>query len=348
MPLNLLLIDDDSQQRKLVKDALDLFRKQTQFDIILEEADTFNIGLEKINTNRFDAAIIDLRLSNNDTEAKGNSVIKEIRDRLRFPIRIVSGHLGDLEEELKEQTIFFDYYTRDNVDFEKIFNEFISIYETGITRILNYRGRIDSDITNIFWKHVSVILPEFIRKKKISPSWDVEKILLRYISAHILEYLELNIDNNLEAVDNIEFYIKPSIKEKIFTGDILKKKSDDSYWVILTPVCDLATDVKRKEPKAEYVTLVGIQHINSIIAQKPTKDVTKLYQNSLDLKYHYLPKSILFQGGFINFQILQSCLTTDLFKDFDMMLVISNLFRKDIISRFSNYYSRQGQPTLEN
>jgi len=347
MSLKILLIDDDAYQRKIVNDALEIFLKQRDFDIKIEESDNFDDGITKLNNSQFDAAIIDLRLSNNEKEAKGNLFIKEILDRLRFPIRIVSSHLGDLDEDFRTPSFFFNYYTRDAVDFEIIFNEFIDIYETGITQILNYRGRIDSDITNIFWKHISFILPEFIKQKKKNTSWDVEKVLLRYISAHILEYLELNIDNNLEPVNSIEFYIKPSVKGKIFTGDILKKKSDNSYWVIVTPVCDLATDNKRKNPKAEFVSLVRIQDIDSIIAGKNSGEKGKLFSNSLDLKYHFLPKSILFEGGFINFQILNSYRTDEISEEFDIELIISSLFRKDVVSRFANYYSRQGQPLFE-
>ena len=176
----------------------------------------------------------------------------------------------------------------------------------------------------------------------------MEKMLLRYISSHISEYLELSDQNNFEAVHNLEFYIKPPIKTKIFTGDIVKCKKDNSLWVILTPACDLATDENRRSPKAKLVTLALIMPFERIVNGRAIDEITKLKSNNLDLKYHYLPQTVLFGGGFINFQHvisvpIKAFTTTD---EFNVECVITNSFRKDIISRFANYYSRQGQPTF--
>ena len=349
MILNLLLVDDDATQCKLVVDSLEIFKKnELDCDIIIDQANNLEDGLNKLKLNQYDAAIVDLRLENNDHEGKGNLLIKQIKENLRFPLRVVSGYLGDLDDDLRQENYFYACHTRDDVDYEDLFKVFHEIFSTGITRILNNRGRIDNDITNIFWKHISIILPEFIKEKATKKDWDVEKVLLRYISSHISEYLEVSIEDNPEPFHNIEFYIKPQVKIGVFTGDVWKRKSDESFWIVLTPVCDLVTDEKRLVPKAEFVTMVGIQSVDHITKGKNSGDIRKLKSNSMDLKYHYLPECIFFNGGFINFQYVNSVKIDEIKASYDIELVISNSFKKDIIARFAGYYSRQGQPAFLN
>lgn len=348
--MKLLLVDDDTQQNKILKDAVDIFNKESNVKIELEIATTYDNGLTKIRTNsNYDGAIIDLRLAANDQEGLGNRLLKEIISNLRFPVRVITTHRGDLDPELQIENILFKCKGRGEEEYDSVLKEFIKIYNTGITSILNNQGQIQSSITKVFWKHIYDILPEFIEHKEKEPEWDGEKVLLRYISSHILEYLEISIDNNLEPVHNIEFYIKPPVKEKIFTGDIIKFKENNSFGIILTPACDLATDVKRLKPKAKFVTVACIDDYNAVVNGRTPEQIDNLKRNNLDLKFHFLPKTILFQGGFVNFQHIKSIPIKEFEnkENFEVECVITNPFRKDIISRFANYFSRQGQPSFD-
>lgn len=348
--MKLLLVDDDQQQNKVLQDAVDIFNSGSDVKITLDIATNYNDGLVKIRTsNNYDGAIIDLRLEKNDQEGLGNGLLKEIIKNLRFPVRVITTHKGDLDPELQIDNILFKCKGRGEEEYEYVLNEFKKIFLTGITSILNNQGQIQSNITNIFWKHISEILPEFISIKQENPGWDGERVLLRYISSHILEYLEISIDNNLEPVHNIEFYIKPPIKEKIFTGDIIKFKESNKFGLILTPACDLATDSKRPEPAAKLVTIALIEDSNTIFENKNSGDQRRLKSNTFNLKYHYLPNTVLFQGGFVNFQNIISVPIEDFSnkEKVEVECVVTNPFRKDIISRFANYFSRQGQPAFD-
>lgn len=348
--MKLLLVDDDIKQNKILIDAVEIFNTKSQIQVELDVATNFEEGLSKIKTNNnYDGAIIDLRLVANDQVGLGNRLLKEIISNLRFPVRVITTHTGDLDPELQIENILFKCKGRGEEEYEAVLNEFCKIYSTGITSILNNQGQIQSNITKVFWRHISEVLPEFITHKENVPTWDVEKVLLRYISSHILEYLEISIDNNLEPVYNIEFYIKPPVKEKIFTGDIIKFKDTNKFGIVLTPACDLVTDVNRVKPKAKFVTVAFIYSYQNVINGRSPEHVIELKKNNLDLKYHYLPETILFEGGFINFQHIVSIPINEIIiKDkFEVECVITNPFRKDIISRFANYFSRQGQPAFE-
>ncbi|MCC6582241.1 MAG: response regulator [Chitinophagales bacterium] len=349
MSIKLLIVENEEPQIKLLRDAIEIYNKNGGIQIILDEATNLNQGLEKLRTNDYDGAIVDLRLEQNDTVGLGNQILKEIKSRLRFPVRVISGHLGDLDAELQEENYLYSCKNRGDEDYDSILSEFVDIYSTGITGILNNKGLIEKNINTIFWKHLSIILPVFVKHKAENKGWDGEKVLLRYISSHILEYLEISIENNLEPVHPIEFYIKPPIKDKIFTGDIIRFKNTNDFGVILTPACDLATDANRLKPKAKFVTVACIYKYADVVHGRKPEHVTELVKNNLDLKYHFLPKTILFEGGFVNFQHIISIPIKQIADkgQFEVECVITNPFRKDIISRFANYFARQGQPSFE-
>lgn len=344
--MNLLLIDDDEEQRQIFKDSVELFMKDNGCEIVVDEATTKDEGIRKLRDNSFDAAVVDLRLDKNHASSQGNEIIEEIKATKRLPITVISGHIGDLEDKFRAKTFFFDYYDRGSVDYDKILSQFCGIYNTGITKVLNNRGRIDADITNIFWKHFPTALPQFIKYKNDNPGSDVEKVVLRYLAAHIHEYLEIDADNNLDSFLDIEYYIKPLVKSNVFTGDILLSNEDRTAWVVLTPACDLAIDSKRTTPKAKFVTLALIDSFDNVQSGKKADQIKGLNGNRFDLRYHYLPHNELFHGGYIDFQCLRSVSIEKLQELYTPQAIITIPFRRDIISRFSMYYSRQGQPTL--
>jgi hypothetical protein len=69
-----------------------------------------------------------------------------------------------------------------------------------------------------------------------------------------------------------------------------------------------------------------------------------LINNSYSNKYHFLPKNQNFDAGLINFQRLSSIKIKEFNTDFTRVASINSNFTKDIVARFSYYYSRQGSP----
>jgi hypothetical protein len=347
--INLLIVEDSPSDTILYEDAIKNFN--------MEFADVFEIDATFKNTkeeglatlyelkDELDGAFIDLRLSQTPVEdSEGNDIIKEIYGKLRFPVMVLTNTPNLIDTQF-QRSAFLQLLSKDD-DYVDNLKKFLTIHKTGISKILNNKGLIESHINEVFWKHISTVLKDLITYKEANATWDIEKSLLRYISSHIQEYLELTLDDTFEAYHPIEYYIFPSVNDKIFTGQILKHKNCDEYFFVATPACDLATDSYRPTPKANYVTLIQIENTSTIITGKNGGEIKKLYANNFELKYHYLPRTPQFAGGFINFQNINGLSIEHCNNAFDIVLSISNPFRKDIISRFSNYFSRQGQPAV--
>ena len=86
------------------------------------------------------------------------------------------------------------------------------------------------------------------------------------------------------------------------------------------------------------------------ITKKDKKEnkLKNVFGNNYTDYFHWLPKTKFFDGGFLSFRKI-STLTKEEFRDAynQPHIQISPHFVKDILSRFSSYYARQGQPDIE-
>ncbi len=353
--MNLLLVDDDQSQNKVLQDAVDIFNSTSDINITLDIATNYTDGLKKIQTlNNYDGAIIDLRLEKNDAVGLGNNLIKEIVKELRFPVRVITTHKGDLEPELQIENILFKCRGRGEEEYEDVLNEFKKIFLTGITQILGAKGTIDKQLSKIFWDHLSSSMDIWINDDKRTPE-QKQKTLLRYILLHVQEYLELTEESNFENYHAAEIYITPPIKNNLFTGDLVIENESGKRFIVLTPSCDLAQlkakDILLSEAESEEEGLL-FEKTRIIKNGKGDADKLELAQTELKAlignhysnKYHFLPKYNSIKSGLINFQKLKSVRVKDFNENFERIASINSTFTKDIIARFSYYYSRQGSP----
>lgn len=351
----LLIVEDDKNEIINYKDNLDLFNEineKEDFVIEIDIKNTLQDGINAIKNNKYDGAIVDLRLKQDNTEAaEGNEIIKSIVGNLRMPAIVVSGFLGDLDPELKNETSLLRFYDRGSIEIVEILDVFKKIYNTGITKILGEDGLIIKELTKIFWERISTNLEYWISESDDSNK--IEKIVSRYIINHLKEGFEIDENGKFEVYHSSEFYIVPPIKKNFFTGDIVEK--DGENYIILMPPCDMATDGKVQNivlGKIEDINFSHIKNAKKKLEKNNLDDKSKfkilgLLNNTYSLNYHFLPQTNAFQGGFIDFRKIKSIKINELKNEYIRVGTISSEFIKDIIARFSQYYSRQGQPNLD-
>jgi two-component system, OmpR family, response regulator QseB len=94
--VNVLFIEDDPMNRRVVKDMLDVA------GVAMAEADTAEAGLEQIDADSFDVILVDLRMPGMD----GISAIRAIRARddakARVPVIVVT---ADAAVDLRERCL---------------------------------------------------------------------------------------------------------------------------------------------------------------------------------------------------------------------------------------------------
>lgn len=349
--MRLLIIEDDEIQIQMYQDVIESFNSQKGCKIISIIKNNLEDAKLALLNPEFDGAIVDLKLENGSDELQGIELIKSIQDKLRFPVFVVSGSIAQIDDI--EESAFFKKRLRDD-DFKIVLAEAYQIFQTGITSILGSKGIVENHLNTIFWKHLSNSMNVWINDEQRTPE-QKQKTLLRYTLLHIQEYLELTEESDFENYHSAEIYITPPIKARVFTGDIVINKESRLNYIVLTPSCDLA----QAKAKDILIALIenedaGILYEKTNIIKKGTSqtevligaknDLNALISNNFSNKYHFLPSYKDIKAGLINFQKINSVRTRDFNDNFTIVASVNSSFTKDIVARFSYYYSRQGSP----
>lgn len=351
--IKILFVEDNASPIQIFKAELaDFNNENSDFSINSTIVETYEEAIQTIDKS-FDAIIMDLALGHNPDA--GNQIVIEMEQKgLRIPILFVSGN----HSNVTKHPLIINIRARDQGDYEEDFKNIINVYKTGLTNILGGRGEIEKKLSEIF---TETVLPELdIWKQYATVQTEerhTEKALLRLVVNHLNHLLE---EDEIPSYPE-EFFIYP-IKDNILrTGTILKSKSTNDYFISLSPACDLAQ--RNGVCKTDRLLIAEIEPIDQIKAtvydqfsqqtsgpkkdQNITKELRKYFSNNYSNYYHSLPKIKNFAGGFINFRKAQSLTQEKLDSDYEVVNIqVAAPFIKDILSRFSSYYARQGQPVI--
>ncbi|MCY3721791.1 MAG: response regulator [Candidatus Poribacteria bacterium] len=345
--MKILLIEDEEDQREAFKEAVEVFNDdENNQGVEPDTAANLSEASNKIDGS-YDGVIIDLVLGN-DADG-GNKIVRQLGDSFtRIPIIFVTAFPEDVVDHpsiIHTRRRSDGIYTSDLLLFQKI-------YDTGLTRIMGGRGLIEQRLNDVFLKNLLPQINTWISYAE-TDSERTEKALLRYALNHLIQFLEE--DEKLCFPE--EFYLYPPVSEGITTGSIVKEKMGDQPFVVLSPACDLV--IRRDgEFKTDRILLIEIESENDVVntaldgirrRQSKENKLRDVFNNNHRDYYHWLPPTDFFGGGILNFRKLKTLNENDFNEKFGKPTIqISPSFVKDIVSRFSSYYARQGQPDIDN
>lgn len=344
---NLFVVDDNKQEIQNCKDSIDVYSDiHKDRVVVLTCSETLEDALKKISKD-FDGAIIDMKL---DGDNEGNDIInKLINNNVRIPIVIHTGTPDAIHvnEEIKHITVI----KKGDKGYRDILDDFYDIHNSGMTKIVSGKGILEEKINDVFFKNLlpqKEVWVEYGKKDNIK----TEKALLRYTLNHLLELLDNDDDFYPE-----ETFLYPIYHHEFKTGSILTSiSSPDKFGVILTPSCDLVVR-ENGQIKTDRILVAEIDTGDSLFSRtlprldddsKRAEKLSEMLRNAYSNYYHWLPKTKYFCGGFINFRKISTFSKRELHKSYtkEVLCQISSGFIKDVLSRFSTYYSRQGQPNI--
>ena len=362
---NILVIDDDSQQKKLLEEAISEINEESDLLFKFEMADNPEKAMLELYKNNYQSIIIDLNLKSTDANIKdeeisGNILLNQIIDKEIIPTIIRTGFPEKISERINKNIV--EVCTKDDPPLYDIILKLKEKYNESIFKIFGSKGKINKNLKELFWE----IMPKCFLENKVEitklDNDKKEKVLIRYISSWLTNKYMFN--EKYEDVEPIEMYMFPNPIEQVCTCDIFKNNDSKNIYLVLTPSCDLANK------KTDEVLLCKIQDYKDIIgfnellgnyknetsklskkAKKAKEGLEKWFRNSHQdsMRYHFLPKVSFFKGGLIDFRSLK-CVKYNKEngkledEKFEKIGVITEAFKRDIIARFSSYYHRQGQP----
>ena len=346
--IKLLIVEDSEDELSACRDTIDVYQHNNQLCIDLVACHNVEEAFSKLNGS-FDGAIIDLRLGNKGNE--GNEIVQAIKTQnIRIPIVILTGTPNAVDKDFTYIKVFKKGEIGSG--YTNLFDMFFEIYNTGLTRIMGSRGKIEQYLTQVFEKNLIPRLETWKKYGKDSTS-RTEKALLRYTLNHMFQLLDEDEDNYFPE----EVYLHPPLADGIHTGSIVKDKDPkDASFIVLNPACDLVIR-NNGEFKADRILLVEIEKQQGIlepelsVIKKPDKKKNKLkdiFGNNFTDYLHWLPETDFFEGGFINFRYISTLSKEEFNQRFEEPAIqISPSYIKDIVARFSGFYARQGQPDIK-
>ncbi len=366
--IDFLLIDDDQNQELLFIEAINEINETTDLNITYKVVKTPESAMIELYQNYFKAIIIDLKLNNDDNavesdeEISGNVLLRRIIEKEIVPIVVITGFPDKVSADIDKSIV--KVLPKETNLYDEI-NALIEKYSDSVFKIFGSRGEINKNIKDLFWN----VIPQCFTSKNQDISLlskkKQETVIIRYISSWLSN--KYMFDDKYIDVEPIEMYMFPNPIKQVCTCDIYKKYIDANiveYFIVLTPSCDLANKkvdevilckIKNYDEVQSFKERLEIynneQNKESNKAKKAKGDLMKWFRNSHSdsLRYHFLPKVKDFTGGFVDFR---SILSLEYDKERGEIIddsylkigVITESFKRDIVSRFSSYYHRQGQP----
>ena len=370
--MKLILIEDYEQDVNSCREAVQDFNEENGCQIQLEIHTTIKSASNALENSYFDGAIIDMKLADSGNE--GNQALDVIRKHLkRIPVAIYTG-TPDVADVTDIPSI--GLFKKADITYGELIYKFWDIYKTGITKIMGGKGQIEQSLSQIFIKH---LLPEivtvlgngstgsesnWVRYAKIN-SHETEEALLRHTINHLTHELYKS-DGKCYPDEMLIRLLRPT---PINTGCILKHKESGVFYIVMSPACDLAerknesSESESRKCNTDRAMLVEIQNLDDILNnnekyKKASIDTQKenikkslfsgIKANKGAQYYHWLPiLDSCQEGAAINFRRVSTYDEADLNNYFGSPVIqVASPFLKDIISRFSSYYARQGQPDI--
>ncbi|EME8152979.1 hypothetical protein MM787_002559 [Enterococcus faecium] len=337
----ILLIEDQPTDIESCSGTLERMNYgENKYELIT--APNFEEGKKKLKED-IDCAIIDIKL---DEENTGNDLLDIIQKDLRIPVAVMT---GTPDTNLPEGSPI-KIYKKGNTNYQEIIENLYEESSTGLFNVIGGKGIIEETMNKVFWQNLYPNINIWKDMKNREENINTEQILLRYAIGHIQEILDSESVYQVE-----EMYICPPINENLQTGSVLMRKNDSSFHVVLSPPCDLVVRANG-ETKTNHILLVEIENAKILIPKiiqktgatnKKSKKslIKKIVTNNYNEYSHWLPKNPKFDGGIINFRMVSTTSLEELNKSYEKPIVkIQDHFTKSILSRFSSYYARQGQP----
>ena len=334
--LQLLVVEDEGAYLEQYEAVLGEYIKQRGRPIEMHVCKTLAEAKRSLNAS-IDAVVVDLNLGKDTTE--GGEIIDDLKDHFRVPVAVLTGTPDDADDKPPVIRVF----TKGKHGFDDVLDCLWEPYRIGLTRIMGGRGLLEKSLNTVFLRNLLPTLDAWIRYGR-KDAQRTEKALLRYALGHLVADLE----GDETPCYPEEFYLAPPLVDTLTTGSLAKRKGDETCHVVMTPACDLV--LRNEKRNVDSIILAEVVPEETVYAA-PKMDAGRkkqLKRNNDKSCYHWLPNSKVAAGGYLDFRQLQTVSLDRFGYEFERLEVrIAPGFVKDIVSRFSAFYARQGQPVID-
>ena len=330
----ILLIDDDEIEFKNWKRNIDFYsRENPEVNISLIFARSVEEAKDKIDSSDIDFIVVDYRL---DGSFCSDFLVYLKRMNVRIPIIVFTATPDDIEDD---GYIIKTFKKGDEII--SIIKYIVEINSTGIANLISFKGKIEQALNSFYQIVFKGSINTWIERQEKNKD-KTEKSLCRCAINSLYSYFESSTEEDQSYFE--EFYCVLSSGDQVHVGSILKMRETGDYHVVVSPSCDVFQ--RSDGANVDIITLVKI--VNIPFGMK--SDNKKNYFSNSRNRFHYIPKLDFFgfNGGFADFNQITTVDWDQVSINYELSKYrISHPFISNLCSRFAMYYSRQGQPDLD-
>lgn len=352
MNIKILSVEDNKEIRDQI---IEYFDKSVilEHTIHIEDAEDFDVGIEKIKNGNYDIVLLDLCKGvpqEDNSDRTGLKALEEIRKNTFCTVIFYSGlahKITELNSPIVSVINKSDGLGKLEEEVTKMISSNIGLLKQKIN------NHINEALREFFWETVHVQKDIF---QNIDEETSLGYLMLRRI-ANSLSNTNIKKLTGDDAVEEnkahpMEFYIFPTNSTEYEAGEILFL--EDIYYIILTPSCDFVKSGKRPR-KVGNVLLVAASPISEtekyskFIADndKGKQALAQLIESRGNDRYFFLPKTpFLIDHLLIDFQNKRMT-DYDELKNFTRIAKLDSPFAESIFASFIRYYNRVGFPDID-
>lgn len=371
IPWRILIVDDDIESCEGTKEYLEQNPLSAdEAPPIVEFITDFSKAMEKLETERYDLLILDIKLATGMSvpdEQVGIKVLDEIKQRRFIPVVFYTAlphHADGLTTALIRVVSKVEKPSVLLTEISKIFQTPLPAVNRALIRHLETIQR------DYMWGFVTENFDQLVNTPdRASLAYLLARRLAVSLSGPGMKQLldDLGAREGLEAEDKVhpmKYYVMPPLEYAPLTGDLYQGtiEQQSGYWIVLTPSCDMTPhDGKVKAERVllakclllieqeEYQTWVAKNHSKK--SRTPLEDLlgnNRKHGRQPD-RYHFLPGVMSLPGLVVDFQAVKM-VTYEQLSDPKTLKRIASLdspFAECLLVRFTRYYGRIGTPDLD-
>lgn len=370
MRWRILAVDDDPDIVRQIKGLLQGKIKKGGDEIVIHTLQNFDDALGSLDTMLYDIIILDVfkgKPTPSNPERAGEDILLDIKKRCFIPVIFYTALPARVQQYSSNLVKVVHKTTGGTKNLKKEVTALIKTGLLGINRcLIGHFGMIQA---KYMWEFVE---PNWQNFSKTVDSKSLAYLLARRLAA---SFSRENINNLISSlggaaeqqssgddlVHPIEHYIWPAVSEQYRTGDILSKKSGrkTSFYIILTPSCDLVKNEQRKV-KCENVIIAGCipltkteeaikwagqADINTEKAKDSKIKLGVFLKNRKKERYYFLPGTCFLPNLVVDMEAVYSVSFKKL-QGFRKTATLDSPFAECLLNRFSRYMGRVGIPEL--
>ena len=362
--LRALFVDDDEE---IIQQCQELMPKQIQdHEVLWEFASSFEDAIGLLSQEKYDVVVTDVYKGRNltgksnvsDADNHAKAIVDSVK-RLGFSFVVLYSDGPKPEGMFESPSIRFVDKSAAKPEFPEsvteVLAELIKARGSSLEILRKLRAELDRAAGSYVWEFIDDHWDQLNQDPAFLAS-GLERLIRRRAVTQLNEEVQAQGLARRTAADRYDYYIYPPLQGSMRLGTLVRRKSDQAFFVVLTPHCHLVSQGKDgegrdKPPRADLILLSQCLDARDVIGS--FKSVNKSGSLRIpatggvpDGRICFLPGFAEIPDMFADLMRLSSVPYDSIGREFDSIAVLDSPFAEAIQSSLSRFYANVGHRNL--